>query len=89
MALDTIHLKKLRNGENYPGENSSFKVWEVGCGVGNTIFPLLERNIDSNLFVYGSDFSETAINIVKESEGYTKDRLAILCCFFFFKKPVE
>ena len=36
---------------------------EVGCGVGNTIFPLLEEN--KALFVYACDFSPRAVQFVK------------------------
>ena len=43
------------------------KLLEVGCGVGNTIFPLLQEN--STLYVYGIDFSQKAISLVKVSPG--------------------
>jgi methyltransferase-like protein 6 len=37
---------------------------EIGCGVGNLFFPLLERNI--NLKVYCCDFSKNAIALVNQ-----------------------
>jgi methyltransferase-like protein 6 len=38
-------------------------VVELGCGVGNTIFPLLKEN--AHLFFYGLDFAPSAIELVK------------------------
>jgi len=49
---------------------------EVGCGVGNTVFPLLEENPD--LFIYAFDFSPKAIELVKENENFNEKR----CCAF-------
>lgn len=65
---------------NMESTNSSntVDIWEVGCGVGNTIFPILETNIDSSVFVYCCDFSEVAISIVKEHPDFDAKR----CCPF-------
>ncbi|KAL7034677.1 hypothetical protein ACKWTF_008051 [Chironomus riparius] len=46
------------------------KIFEIGSGVGNTIFPILKYSTESNLKVYASDFSEEAIKILKESPEY-------------------
>ncbi|ESO12559.1 hypothetical protein HELRODRAFT_187911 [Helobdella robusta] len=62
------------SNETYPGEKASTRIFEVGCGVGNTIFPLLEANNDPHLFVYGCDLSATAIQIVKEHSSYDPNR---------------
>lgn len=45
---------------------------EVGCGVGNTIFPLLQTN--PTIFVHACDFSPKAVELVKEHEGYMSGR---------------
>lgn len=45
---------------------------ELGCGVGNAVFPLLER--DPNLFVYALDFSPRAISLVKAHPLYKQTK---------------
>jgi len=40
-------------------------ILEVGCGVGNFIFPLLEE--DKSLFFHACDFSNRAVQFVKVS----------------------
>ena len=47
---------------------------EAGCGVGNTIFPLLRNPLLKNLFVYGFDISETAVKLTRENELYDQNR---------------
>ena len=41
---------------------------QVGCGAGNTVFPLLQLN--PQLRVYASDFSPTAVELVKAHPAY-------------------
>ena len=38
-------------------------IFEVGCGVGNFMFPLMEE--DKNLYFYACDFSKRAVQFVK------------------------
>lgn len=45
-------------------------IFEIGCGVGNTIIPILQYAKDSNLFIYGCDFSSKAIDIFREHPDY-------------------
>ena len=43
------------------GEEENLVLLEAGCGVGNTIFPLLRVN--PRLVAYGFDFSAAAVDI--------------------------
>ncbi|CAH1760960.1 3652_t:CDS:2 [Entrophospora sp. SA101] len=60
-------------------ESSSQKiVLELGCGVGNFLFPVLESN--SNLFIYACDFSKRAIDFVKLNQKYDEKRCKAFVC---------
>lgn len=48
---------------------------EIGCGVGNFLFPLLEENAD--LFIYGCDFSPRAVDFVKGDPRYNSERMKV------------
>ncbi|XP_065571832.1 tRNA N(3)-methylcytidine methyltransferase METTL2-like isoform X2 [Artemia franciscana] len=58
----------------YPGSESDFRIFEVGCGVGNTVFPLLDSLKNTSTFVYACDFSDVAVNLVKEHKEYDQER---------------
>lgn len=63
---------------DYPGCSATYRILEVGCGVGNTVFPILKINTDPGLFVYCCDFSSTAVELVKTNSEYNAGR-----CFAF------
>uniref|UniRef100_F6YCY6 tRNA N(3)-methylcytidine methyltransferase n=1 Tax=Ciona intestinalis TaxID=7719 RepID=F6YCY6_CIOIN len=70
---DTNDGELLSNNEttvgSFPGSDSKVKFMEIGCGVGNTIFPILKVN-NENLFMYGCDYSQTAVDIVKNHKEF-------------------
>ncbi|XP_062861541.1 mRNA N(3)-methylcytidine methyltransferase METTL8 [Trichomycterus rosablanca] len=54
----------------FPGQHTSFRILEVGCGAGNSVFPIINtiRSIDA--FLYCFDFSSQAIKLVKDHPDY-------------------
>lgn len=46
---------------------------EVGCGVGNTVYPLLEKS--AKLRVHCCDFSPRAVGMVEKHAGYDHERV--------------
>lgn len=57
---------------------SSKTLFEVGCGAGNFIYPLLSE--DPSLFVYACDFSPRAIDLVKSHKSYDENRVKAFVC---------
>ncbi len=45
---------------------------EVGCGTGNTVFPLLAANAD--MFVHCCDFAASAVELVKSNVEFSEAR---------------
>ncbi|XP_037348040.1 tRNA N(3)-methylcytidine methyltransferase METTL2A isoform X3 [Talpa occidentalis] len=64
--------------EEFPGSSATYRILEVGCGVGNTVFPILQTNNDPRLFIYCCDFSSTAVELVQTNSAYDPSR-----CFAF------
>lgn len=52
---------------------------EVGCGVGNLIFPLVQ-NQKNNYFIYACDFSPRAVEMVKNNELYDECNMKAFQC---------
>ncbi|XP_033925974.1 tRNA N(3)-methylcytidine methyltransferase METTL2 [Melopsittacus undulatus] len=77
--LATQKYSELNEGDgDYPGSSASYRILEVGCGAGNTVFPILQTNNDPGLFVYCCDFSTTAVDLVQNNAEYDSSR-----CFAF------
>ncbi|RKP10039.1 S-adenosyl-L-methionine-dependent methyltransferase [Thamnocephalis sphaerospora] len=51
--------------ELFEETNTPRTVFEIGCGAGNTMFPLLASCPDSHLRVLGCDFSAEAVKVVR------------------------
>lgn len=51
-------------------EAGPVNILEVGCGAGNTLFPVLKSNENPDLKITGVDFSSRAVEIVKTSESF-------------------
>lgn len=51
-------------------EHGPVHILEVGCGAGNTLFPVLEANENPQLHITGVDFSPRAVEIVRQSPSY-------------------
>lgn len=47
------------------------RILEVGCGAGNTVFPLLEVNENENLEIFACDYSSEAVDVVKSNPIYS------------------
>ncbi|XP_055838560.1 tRNA N(3)-methylcytidine methyltransferase METTL6 [Episyrphus balteatus] len=59
--------------------NTQKTLFEVGCGVGNLIFPLIEEN-HNNYFYYACDFSPRAVEFVKSNPFYDSTKMKAFQC---------
>lgn len=47
-------------------------ILEVGCGAGNTMYPILSKNENRKLKVFGCDYSDVAVELVRTNENFEK-----------------
>ncbi|EDQ91183.1 uncharacterized protein MONBRDRAFT_23351 [Monosiga brevicollis MX1] len=66
LMLQAVPEAKAEQGEKATASRPV--LFELGCGVGNTIFPLRREN--PNLFVHACDLSPRAVEHVKQHEEY-------------------
>ncbi|XP_037437173.1 uncharacterized protein LOC119304114 [Triticum dicoccoides] len=59
-------------------DGGNMVVLEVGCGAGNTIFPLLATYPD--IFVHACDFSSRAVDLVKKHKDFRPDHVNAFAC---------
>ena len=57
--------------------NGDRRIFEIGCGVGNTILPILKYNTDEQLQVFGCDFSPKAIDILANHREFDASRCKV------------
>ncbi|XP_078084486.1 tRNA N(3)-cytidine methyltransferase METTL8, mitochondrial isoform X3 [Mustelus asterias] len=61
---------KQKNAETFPGIDFAFRIFEVGCGAGNSVFPILDEIRNPNAFLYCCDFSARAVELVMSHPSY-------------------
>ncbi|TVU48410.1 hypothetical protein EJB05_08046 [Eragrostis curvula] len=66
-------------GKYFEGQDGEkMVVLEVGCGAGNTVFPLLSTYPD--IFVHACDFSQRAVDLVKKHKDFIPGRINAFVC---------
>ncbi|KAF5910727.1 hypothetical protein HPG69_004816 [Diceros bicornis minor] len=81
--FSSLNSEEHRRGplktELFPGSNATFRILEVGCGAGNSVFPILNtlQNAPES-FLYCCDFASGAVELVKSHSSYR----AAQCCAF-------
>lgn len=58
--------------------NEKITFLELGCGVGNMVFPLVEEGF-SNFYFYACDFSPRAVEFVKSNNLYDESKMKAFC----------
>ncbi|NWX82210.1 METL2 protein, partial [Nothoprocta pentlandii] len=64
--------EKLGKLESFPGSGAAYRVLEVGCGAGNSVFPILKVLCNTpGTFLYCCDFASGAVDLVKSHSSYS------------------
>lgn len=74
----TREFEELLGGDNEEASKQR-KMLEVGCGVGNLIFPLIAESCN-NYFVFACDFSPRAVELVRSNELYDPAKMKAFTC---------
>ncbi|TPX60377.1 hypothetical protein PhCBS80983_g01790 [Powellomyces hirtus] len=61
--------------ENLPKESlTRFNIFEIGCGAGNTVFPLMNESAGANVYIHACDYSKVAVDVVKSNPSYNEEK---------------
>jgi len=72
-TFEKSHFIALMVARGFRKAKPPMHILQVGCGVGNTAFPLLELNKQSR--VYACDFAPSAVEMVKANPQYSSQRM--------------
>ncbi|NXV76783.1 METL2 protein, partial [Atlantisia rogersi] len=72
---DTLYGKncgeELSRLDSFPGSDATYRILEVGCGAGNSVFPILKVLCNTpGTFLYCCDFASGAVELVKSHSSY-------------------
>lgn len=76
----TREFSELISDEDGSVNGELKRLLEVGCGVGNFVFPLIEDKHNSNYFIYACDFSQRAVDFVKQHKLYDESVIKAFQC---------
>ncbi|NXV95593.1 METL2 protein, partial [Calonectris borealis] len=63
--------EELGRLESFPGSDAAYRILEVGCGAGNSVFPILKVLCNTpGTFLYCCDFASGAVELVKSHSSY-------------------
>ncbi|KAG7094198.1 hypothetical protein E1B28_007805 [Marasmius oreades] len=66
-----LHNEFPKLVESTKAEAGPMKIAEIGCGAGNSVFPLLAANENPQLELYAYDYSNHAVKLVQNNPLYT------------------